>query len=500
MRMLQRRMTAAQADKLHYYLQAQSGIRKVTVSERTMDVTILYNEKTETRGAVIQALSDFGYERSEVEVPAHTGRELSRTYEDKLFFLVISRALRRILLPVPFRRLYCLGKAARYICEGLNCLRRGRMEVPVLDATTIAVSLLRRDHSTAGSVMFLLDMGSLLEEWTHKKSVDDLARRMYLNVDRAWVKTGDNDEVLMAVDQIRPGDCIVVRTGNIIPLDGHVQAGEGAVNQASMTGESLPVAKSEGAYVYAGTVLEEGELEIRVEKALGSGRYDKIVNMIEESEKLKSSTESRAAHLADSLVPWSLGGTALAWLLTRNVTRALSFLMVDFSCALKLAMPISVLSAMRECSDHHINVKGGKFLEAVAQADTIVFDKTGTLTNATPSVRRVITFGGGEEKEMLRLAACLEEHFPHSIANAVVREAQERQLIHEERHAKVEYVVAHGIASSIDGVRALIGSYHFIFEDEKCRLPEGENEREKFEICRMTALCSIWLWEENLLR
>ena len=480
-RMLQRRMTAAQADKLHYYLQAQSGIRKVTVSERTMDVTILYNEKKETRGAVIQALSDFGYERTEVEVPAHTGRELSSTYEDKLFFLVISRALRRILLPVPFRRLYCLGKAARYICEGLNCLRRGRIEVPVLDATTIAVSLVRRDYSTAGSVMFLLDMGSLLEEWTHKKSVDDLARRMYLNVDRAWVKTAENDEVLMAVDQIRPGDCIVVRTGNIIPLDGHVQAGEGAVNQASMTGESLPVAKSEGAYVYAGTVLEEGELEIRVEKALGSGRYDKIVNMIEESEKLKSSTESRAAHLADSLVPWSLGGTAIAWLLTRNATRALSFLMVDFSCALKLAMPISVLSAMRECSDHHINVKGGKFLEAVAQADTIVFDKTGTLTNATPSVRRVITFGGGEEKEMLRLAACLEEHFPHSIANAVVREAQERQIIHEERHAKVEYVVAHGIASSIDGVRALIGSYHFIFEDEKCRLPEGEDEREKFD-------------------
>ena len=480
-RMLQRRMTIAQADKLHYYLQAQPGITKVTVSERTMDVTILYEEKDGIRESVICSLSDFGYERTEVSVPEHTGRELSRTYEDKLFFMVVGRAVRTVLLPIPLRRLYSLGKAARYIFEGLRCLRQGRMEVPVLDATTIGVSLLRGEYSTADSVMFLLDVGGLLEEWTHKKSVDDLARRMYLNVDKAWVKTGEKGEVLMAVNEIQPGDCIVVRTGNVIPLDGHVQAGEGAVNQASMTGESLPVAKSEGAYVYAGTVLEEGELEIRVEKALGSGRYDKIVNMIEESEKLKSATESRAAHLADSLVPWSLGGTALAWLLTRNAMRALSFLMVDFSCALKLAMPISVLSAMRECSDHHINVKGGKFLEAVAQADTIVFDKTGTLTNATPSVRQVITFGGGEEREMLRLAACLEEHFPHSIANAVVREAEKRGLKHEERHAKVEYVVAHGIASSIDDVRALIGSYHFIFEDEKCQLPEGEEETARFE-------------------
>ena len=461
-RMLQRRMTLAQADKLHYYLQAMSGIRKVTVSERTMDVTILYEESEGIRESVIRSLSDFGYERTEVSVPEHTGRELSRIYEDKLFFMVAGRAVRTMLLPIPFRRIYSLGKAARYILEGLRCLRQGRMEVPVLDATTIGVSLLRGEYSTADSVMFLLDVGGLLEEWTHKKSVDDLARRMYLNVDKAWVKTPDHGEVLMAVNEIQPGDCIVVRTGNVIPLDGHVLGGEGAVNQASMTGESLPVAKSQGAYVYAGTVLEEGELEIRVEKALGSGRYDKIVNMIEESEKLKSATESRAAHLADSLVPWSLGGT-------------------DFSCALKLAMPISVLSAMRECSDPHINVKGGKFLEAVAQADTIVFDKTGTLTNATPRVREVITFGGGEEREMLRLAACLEEHFPHSIANAVVREAEKRGLKHEERHAKVEYVVAHGIASSIDGVRALIGSYHFIFEDEKCQLPEGDEEAVRFE-------------------
>ena len=480
-RILQRRMTVAQADKLHYYLQAQEGITKVTVSERTMDVTILYKEKAGVRESVIQSLSDFGYDRTEAAVPEHTGRELNRTYEDKLFSMVMRRAVNILVLPSPVRHLFCLGKAVRYLGMGLRCLMNGRLEVPVLDATTISVSLLRGDYTTAGSIMFLLDAGGLLEEWTHKKSVDDLARRMYLNVDKAWVKTPDQEEVLMPVSDIKPGDVIVVRTGNVIPLDGHVMAGEGGVNQASMTGESLPAAKSEGAYVYAGTVLEEGELEIRVEKALGSGRYDKIVNMIEESEKLKSATESRASHLADSLVPWSLGGTALAWLLTRNVTRALSFLMVDFSCALKLAMPISVLSAMRECSDHHINVKGGKFLEAVAQADTIVFDKTGTLTCATPGIREVIPFNEDDQDELLRLSACLEEHFPHSIANAVVREAEKRGLIHEERHTKVEYVVAHGIASSVNGKRVLIGSYHFIFEDEKCRLPEGEEAKEKFE-------------------
>ena len=480
-RMLQRRMTVAQADKLHYYLQAQEGITKVTVSERTMDVTIFYKEKENVREGIICSLSQFDYDRSSVNVPEHTGRELNRKYEDKLFFLVAGRAVRMLIMPLPLRRLRCLVKAARHIGAAARCLRHGRLEVPVLDATTITVSLLRGDYPTAGSIMFLLDAGELLEEWTHKKSVEDLARRMYLNVDKAWVKTEEAGEVLVSVSEIQPGDHIVVRTGNIIPLDGHVLAGEGAVNQASMTGESLPAAKSDGAYVYAGTVLEEGELEIRVEKSLGSGRYDKIVTMIEESEKLKSMTESRAAHLADSLVPWSLGGTVLAWLLTRNAARALSFLMVDFSCALKLAMPISVLSAMRECSDHHINVKGGKFLEAVAQADTIVFDKTGTLTCATPGVREVITFGGGKESEMLRLAACLEEHFPHSIANAVVREAENRGLIHEEHHTKVEYVVAHGIASSINGVRALIGSYHFIFEDEKCLLPEGEEDRKKYD-------------------
>ena len=454
-RMLMKRMTGAQADRLHYYLLAQEGVMKVTVSERTMDATILFEPNAAgARDAVVAALASFDFIKSPVDVPDHTGRELNRDFEDKLFFLVARRAVSLFILPPVLRNLVCLTKAAHYIGSGLKCLGKGRLEVPVLDATTISVSILRGNWSTAGSVMFLLDAGSLLEEWTHKKSVDDLARRMYINVDSA--------------------------TGNVIPLDGVVAAGEGAVNQASMTGESLPVRKETGAYVYAGTVLEEGELEICVKKALGSGRYDKIIHMIEESEKLKSSTEARAAHLADSLVPWSLGGSVVTWLLTRNAQRALAFLMVDFSCALKLAMPISVLSAMRECSDHHINVKGGKFLEAVSSADTIVFDKTGTLTRATPSVRKVVAFGSHDENEMLRLAACLEEHFPHSIANAVVNEAKNRGLVHEERHTKVEYVVAHGIASSINGVRALIGSYHFIFEDEKAEMPTDETDLEHF--------------------
>ena len=480
-RMLLKRMTGAQADRLHYYLLAQEGVTKVTVSERTMDATILYDRSAEgVRDKLAASLTAFDPDTSEADVPEHTGRELNRSFEDKLFFLVARRAVCAFVLPPAIGNLVCLTGAARYIGNGLRCLRRGKLEVPVLDATTIAVSILRGSWSTAGSVIFLLDAGSLLEEWSHKKSVDDLARRMYINVDNAWVRTEKGEETLLPVSKIEPGDHVVVRTGNIIPLDGLISAGEGAVNQASMTGESLPVRKETGAYVYAGTVLEEGELVVEVQKSLGSGRYDKIIRMIEESEKLKSSTESRAAHLADSLVPWSLGGTALTYLLTRNAERALSFLMVDFSCALKLVMPISVLSAMRECSDHHIGVKGGKFLEAVSEADTIVFDKTGTLTRATPTVREVITFGGRDENEMLRLAACLEEHFPHSIANAVVQEAQIRGLIHEERHTKVEYVVAHGIASSIDGVRALIGSYHFIFEDEKCALPEEKADREIF--------------------
>ena len=479
--MLLKRMTGAQADRLHYYLLAQEGVMKVTVSERTMDATILFEPGAEgARDAVVAALAAFDLAQSPVDVPDHTGRELNRDFEDKLFFLVARRAACMFVLPPILRNLVCLTSAVHYFGSALKCLQRGKLEVPVLDATTISVSILRGNWSTAGSVMFLLDAGSLLDEWTHKKSVDDLARRMYINVDSAWVKTENAEEVLVPISKIAPDDHIIVRTGNVIPLDGVVVAGEGAVNQASMTGESLPVRKEAGAYVYAGTVLEEGELEICVKKALGSGRYDKIIHMIEESEKLKSSTEARAAHLADSLVPWSLGGSVVTWLLTRNAQRALAFLMVDFSCALKLAMPISVLSAMRECSDHHINVKGGKFLEAVSSADTIVFDKTGTLTRATPSVREVIAFGGQDENEMLRLAACLEEHFPHSIANAVVNEAQKRGLVHEERHTKVEYVVAHGIASSINGVRALIGSYHFIFEDEKTAMPEDKADLERF--------------------
>ena len=425
-RMSVKRMTGAQADRLHYYLLSQEGVVKVTVSERTTDATILFDPETEgVRDTLVAALANFDFTRSQVDVPDHTGRELNRTFEDKLFFLVARRAACMFVLPPVIRNLVCLTRAVHYFGSALKCLQKGKLEVPVLDATTISVSILRGNWSTAGSV--------------------------------------------------------IVRTGNVIPLDGVVIAGEGAVNQASMTGESLPVRKEAGAYAYAGTVLEEGELEICVRKALGSGRYDKIIRMIEESEKLKSTTEARAAHLADSLVPWSLGGSALTWLLTRNAQRSLSFLMVDFSCALKLAMPISVLSAMRECSDHHINVKGGKFLEAVSAADTIVFDKTGTLTRATPGVREVIPFGGRDEKEMLRLAACLEEHFPHSIANAVVREAALRGLVHEERHTKVEYVVAHGIASTINGVRTLIGSYHFVFEDEKTALPANEDDQVRFE-------------------
>ena len=481
-RMSVKRMTGAQADRLHYYLLSQQGVVKVAVSDRTMDATIMFDPEAEgARDALVAALADFDFIGSEVDVPDHTGRELNRTFEDKLFFLVARRAATLFVLPPLIRNLICLTRAVHYLGCALKCLQRGKLEVPVLDATTITVSILRGNWSTAGSVMFLLDAGALLEDWTHKRSVDDLARRMYINVDSAWVKTVNNTEVLMPVSRIEPGDHVIVRTGNVIPLDGVVTAGEGAVNQASMTGESLPVRKEAGAYAYAGTVLEEGELEIEVRKALGSGRYDKIIRMIEESEKLKSTTEARAAHLADSLVPWSLGGSALTWLLTRNAQRALAFLMVDFSCALKLAMPISVLSAMRECSDHHINVKGGKFLEAVSAADTIVFDKTGTLTRATPSVREVIPFGGRDENEMLRLAACLEEHFPHSIANAVVSEAAIRGLVHEERHTKVEYVVAHGIASTINGVRTLIGSYHFVFEDEKTALPENEADKARFE-------------------
>ena len=467
-----RRMTLRQADIAEYSLAAVSGVRDVKVFDRTCDIIISYECP---RAAVVKALSELSLddeERAAELVPEHTGRELNREYEEKLVSAVTRRFIHKLLLPAPIRRIISLIRAVKYIARGIKCLLHGKIEVAVLDATAIGVSLLRGDYNTAGSVMFLLKVGDILDEWTHKRSVDDLARTMSLGVEQVWLRTAEGQEVLVPVSEVRRGDVVVVRTGSMIPLDGKVTAGDAMVNQSSMTGESVPVHKSEGSYVYAGTVVEDGECTLCVESTAGGGRYDRIVKMIEESEKLKSSAENKAAHLADKLVPWSLGGTILTWLLTRNITRAVSILMVDFSCALKLAMPISVLSAMRECSRAGITVKGGRFLEAVSEADTIVFDKTGTLTYSSPRVAEVITFGGRDEAEMLRLAACLEEHYPHSIANAVVEEAEKRGLLHEERHSKVEYVVAHGISSSVDGERVLIGSYHFVVEDEKCLIPD----------------------------
>ena len=390
--------------------------------------------------------------------------------------MVLFRAARVLFLPTPLQQLYTLFRSVRYLWHGARCLLRRKLEVEVLDALSIGVSIVRNDYSTAASVMFLLRLGELLEEWTRKKSLGDLARCMSLNVDRVWLKRSDT-EVLVPITQVKAGDTICVHTGNVIPLDGRVLSGEACVNQASLTGESLAVRKAEGACVYAGTVVEEGKCVILVEQQSGSGRYDQIVSMIEESEKLKSSTENRALALADRLVPYSLAGTALTYLLTRNATRAISILMVDFSCALKLSMPLAVLSAMRECGSYHITVKGGKYLEAMAKADTIVFDKTGTLTHATPTVARVVPFGGRDERSVLCVAACLEEHYPHSMANAVVKEALRRGISHEEMHSEVEYVVAHGIASRIDGEKVVIGSYHFVFEDEGCVIPAGEQER-----------------------
>ncbi len=472
-RVLRFRMTFEQADKLEYFLRSLPQVTKASVNDRTMDATIFFSQGKEE---IIRTLSEFDFEETEVAVPEHTGRELSRDFEDKMFFLLMRRMITKFVLPAPLSLIYNSIKAAGLIREGLSSLMHGRMDVPVLDATAVSVAMLTGDVDTAGSIMFMLDLGDLLEDWTRKKSVDDLAQRMYLNVDKAWLKT-ENGEVLVSVSQIHKGDEIVVRTGNMIPLDGMVSGGEASVNQASLTGESMPVFKREGATAYAGTVVEDGECVIRVTKELGSGRYDKIITMIEDSEKLKSASESRAYHLADGLVPWSLGATALTYLLTQNITRAMAILMVDFSCALKLAMPISVMSAMRESSEHHINVKGGKFLEAVADASTIVFDKTGTLTYASPKVAQIITFDGEAETEMLRLAACLEEHFPHSMANAVVEEAKSRNLSHEEKHTKVEYIVAHGIVSTIDEQRVCIGSHHFIFEDEGCEIEEEERSK-----------------------
>ena len=472
-----KRMTIKEADVLSYYLNGIENVHQATVYERTCDIVVLYNDD---RNVVLAALKNYNGQDEELikQVPENTGRELNRMYQDKLVNMILFKAARSIFLPAPILAAYTVVKSVKYIWKGIKCLFNKKLEVEVLDAVSIGVSIARLDFSTAGSVMFLLGIGELLEEWTRKKSIDDLARCMSLNVDRVWLKK-DDTEVLVPVTQVRPGDLIVVHTGNLIPLDGKVVEGEASVNQASLTGESIAVMKSNGAYVYAGTVVEEGECVICVESQQGSSRYDNIVSMIENSEKLKSATESRAINLADKLVPYSLGGTALTYLITRNATKALSILMVDFSCALKLSMPLAVLSAMRECGTYKITVKGGKYLEAVAKADTIVFDKTGTLTYASPTVAEVIPFGGMDRDEVLKVAACLEEHYPHSMANAVVKEAAKEHINHEEMHSQVEYVVAHGISSIIEGKKTIIGSRHFVFEDEHATVPEGEEY--KFE-------------------
>ena len=469
------RMTLHEADILEYYLKSIDGVTDAAVYDRTCDAVIVYRAE---RAAVVRALAAFSFEKAESLglVPEHTTRALNREFEDKLVSTVMRRMASKLFLPMPVRAAISLARSVKYIREGLSALLHGHLTVAVLDATAVSVSMLRGDFATAGSVMFMLRLGEILEEWTHKKSVADLAGAMSLNVDHVWLRTGET-ETLVPISEVQAGDELVVRTGSLIPLDGRVISGEAMINQASMTGESLPVPNHAGSYVYAGTVAEEGEFVICVEKALGGGRYDRIVKMIEESEKLKSTAEDKASRLADRLVPYTLGGTLLTYLLTRNITKTLAVLMVDFSCALKLSMPIAVLSAMRESSAHHISVKGGRFLEAVAQADTVVFDKTGTLTYATPTVAQVIPFGGHDESEMLRLAACLEEHYPHSMANAVVAEAKRRGLTHEEYHSQVQYVVAHGISSMVEGKKVLIGSAHFVFEDEGCRVPEGEQAK-----------------------
>ena len=474
-RMAQKHMSLSQADILEAYLKRTSGVIDVKVHDLTCDAVIFYKKKSD-RADIISALASFSYEKcSDISVE-HSSRALNREYQDKLFFTLVKRCVSRIVLPVWLRTVVTLFRSIKYIKAGLKCLFKGKIQVPVLDMTAIVVSIIRGDFATAGSIMFLLGIGDILDEWTHKKSVADLAGAMSINVDKVWLECGE-ESVLVPVGDVKVGDRIIVRTGNMIPLDGKVVSGEALINQSSITGEPLPVRRSNGGYVYAGTVVEEGDCVIQVEKATGSGRYDRIVHMIEESEKLKSETEDHASHLADKLVPYSLGATALIWLLTRNVTKALAVLMVDFSCALKLSMPVTVLSAMREASAHNISVKGGRFLEAVSQAETIVFDKTGTLTKAEPKVAEVICFGGNKEPEMLKLAACLEEHYPHSMAKAVVAEAAARGLDHEERHSKVEYIVAHGISSSVDGKKVIIGSQHFVFEDEKCVIPDGEQEK-----------------------
>ena len=469
------RMTLHRADVLEAYLNHNDAIVHAAVYERTGDVVITY---TGRRSAAVAVLAGYKFDVPENDalVTSADSRKLNREYQDKMFNLVAGRALRKLFLPAPIAAAYTVFRSIGFIWKGVRCVLSRKLEVEVLDALSIGVSILRGDYGTAGSVMFLLNLGSLLEEWTRKKSLDDLARSMALNVDKVWVRS-QGTEVLVPLTKVRSGDEVVVRSGNMIPLDGTVLEGEAMVNQAALTGESMPVRKVEGSTIYAGTVVEEGECVFVAKAEGGSNRYDKIVAMIEESEKLKSSTENRALALADRLVPWCLGATGVTYLLTRNVTRAISCLMVDFSCALKLSMPLAVLSAMRECGSYHITVKGGKYLEALSKADTIVFDKTGTLTRATPQVVEVVPFSGCEEREVLQLAACLEEHFPHSMANAVVRAARERGISHEEMHSEVEYIVAHGIASRVGNERVVIGSYHFVFEDEKCTVPAAEQEK-----------------------
>lgn len=473
----QKRMSYEQADTLAYYLENLNGVVTAKVYERTCDAVVTYKG---SRDEIIRGIRAFHYQ--DVEVPSQvlqsSGRALNSEYQEKLISKVIYHYGRKLFLPYPLNAIYTTATSLKYIWKGIDTLLHRKIEVPVLDATAIGVSVFRQDFGTAGSIMFLLGIGELLEEWTHKKSVGDLARTMSLNVGKVWLKK-DDQEILVESGEIQPGDEVVVRMGTVIPFDGTVTDGEAMVNQASLTGESVPVCKKLDSVAYAGTVVEEGEITIRVKTVGGSSRYDKIVTMIEESEKLKSSLEGKAEHLADKLVPYTLGGTALTYLITRNATKALAILMVDFSCALKLAMPISVLSAIREAGTHKVTVKGGKYLEAMAEADTIVFDKTGTLTKAKPTVVDVVSFDDNNPDEMLRIAACMEEHFPHSMAKAVVSAAKKKHLAHEEMHSKVEYIVAHGISTTIEDHKAVIGSYHFVFEDEKCMIPE--DGQEKFE-------------------
>ena len=475
LRLRQKNMTLRQADLLETWLKGQPWTREAVVHERTGCVIVTYAGDRET---VLSAIGGFTWAGAEetVTLPSHSIRELNREFQEKLVGKVLMKGAAALFLPAPLRIARVIWHMIPFLHKGLRCLGRRKIKVELLDALSIGISACRRDFGTAGTVMFLLEIGELLEDWTRKKSVADLAESLSLHVDRVWLKT-EADEVLTPIGQIQPGDRVVVRTGGVIPLDGVVVEGEVTVNQSSLTGESVPVAKRPGGAVYAGTVVEEGECVLEVKQASGQGRYDQIVEMIQRSEQMKSAAEAKASSLADRLVPYTFAGSLLSLALTRNVTRALSVLMVDFSCALKLAMPLAVLSAMREAGREHITVKGGKFLEAVAQADTIVFDKTGTLTHACPRVARIVPFNGKEEAEMLRLAACLEEHFPHSMANAVVEEAKRRGLTHEEYHSQVQYVVAHGISSMVEGKKVIIGSAHFVFEDEGCRIPEGEQAK-----------------------